>query len=224
MKSKYFKKSRISERGKSGLAALANLPQETIKALINYLRGLTSFPASYPKDAEDIAEKTSSSKEDIANVINVCLGIIPRMCDLEDSPEDLVHDIRDLKIISNDNEFGVLLNFFNSVVPYAKNISVLRKRDIEEKVLPFLYETRMGVAIRPIYEKDFTYGKDLITEYKPEIIDYTAVAQIQLETSTVHPVVFQVRMDVLDMLISELLVVQSQLKEADKHFKSLIRK
>lgn len=215
MKTKAFRSFRLNEVGKKQLKTLAELPSETVSEIVSFFASADSIPTYTLPLAENIANKTSSTTPHILDALSITNTLLSHYEDGGDSISDFMDDLRSLSLLNKDEDYKSIQQFLEAVIPYVKKIHRFSKiRETESAAANELRAITTSIAIKPIFDKEFEYGKDKITEFDSNILDYTNVVQMEFHfTGEPDSIVFQANEEILDILISQLLAAQLNIKK-----------
>jgi hypothetical protein len=168
-----------------------------------------------------VTNETGESAEKIRGAMAATSLFLKRMGQFADTPEALVADAITLKILPQPSL--KLITFLKRLAPKSTDFYLFsRIQEAEKGGIPSLTFSSMTVAAKPIYDKDFTYGTDSITEYDPSLVDYVVVAHISLEKDNFPPAFsFQLSQIDLDKFITNLLVLQKQMVMTEMKVKEI---
>lgn len=219
MKSKYFKQYTLNDDGKKNVGVLAGLSEKSLEILYEWFSGLKSYPWIDVPNLKLLSEKTGESAEIVRKAINAIDILAKRMGELGDTPEDLLSDIMALKILAQPSP--QLVQFLKKMSSISKSYYIMyRTNFVSRSGIPNLQSTTMSVAVKPIFDKDFTYNVDDITQYAPSLINCSAVAHVSLDRDDNETTfAFQLTKEDLDRFITDLLVLQKQLILAEETLK-----
>lgn len=216
MKTKYFQTISLSSAGKRRFKSLASLPQDARVALIKWVSELDTMPRVYGPVIKEIARCTGAPADILGDAVNIALDALSDLGKFGDSSDDFMADTRTCNLLDEDEQYSALAEFIEATLQYAQRIHLLnRVVRTEDSGAPLLRNTSSSVAIKPVFDHDFEYGLMDVSDYQPEVVQYTPVAQIELLLQNQsESVTFQVSEDTLDRFLSDLLALQAQMKSA----------
>jgi hypothetical protein len=216
MKTTYFQKVQLSDTGKRRLRELVELPDDAKDALASWITKCESLPREYRPILEELATITTASADQLADAIYVSLDVLTRLGEFDDSLADFIEDLETVGFFTDESQYQTLARYLTPLVPYAKRIYLLeRKETVEDRGAPLLRRASIGVAVKPVFDRDFCYGEERVTDYNPIIISHTVTTQIELSLQGADSTVsFQLCEETLDRFVSDLLIAQRQIQKA----------
>lgn len=223
MKSKYFQAAGFSDDGIEKLKTVNSMNTKSIGIILDWFEKCEKYPKFYENTIIEISKKANISGHDCQQAVFLIKHIIDETIENDDNLEYFYEDIKKLQIIDDKKSYiGLDLLFSRLPKILEKFVFFIRKRSAQHDGSPNLTYSSMTANIRPVYRKRFEYGEDNIKEYDPSPIGYCAVADIELKKSdNDEHFVFHADNDTLNMLVSDLLALQQELKRMTELSKKL---
>lgn len=217
IKTKFFRGAGINEDGKKDIEKFACVPEEDLFKILEWYLNKTSYPRYDRDDFIELAEITGQSGEVIIESVGVIKLILDMSSRDDDNPEDFLHDLISLELVEKEHHEKLARVFKKLRIVSDKLRVLLRKSKTEGFAVPSLVSSSMTAAIKPVYERDFKYGRDKIEEYDPMPIGYAVLGEIQLKKSdSDETFCVQLNRDNFNRFISDLLVVQTEMESMQK--------
>lgn len=223
MKSKFFQETGFSDESKKELSSIARLSPTARQTIINWFKQLKQRPRFDKDDVRKLSVETGEPAELVASTISLTSQILQRLGELGDSTTAFIEDVRQAKLLKSQEECDAFGKYFEDLSAVAQSFHFLsRIRGTEYRGVPALAGASMAVAIRPVYGRDFEYGTDDVTTFNLNPITYVPVATIELELSGKgSALAFQLNSDNFDRFLSDLLILQGQMKQMAEAIKVL---
>jgi hypothetical protein len=195
-------------------------------SFVSHWKELKDYPVLTESLIQDLAIKADENAQDIKDTLMITLLIIERLGETDDNVADFVEDLITNEFLSNDENGQIVKSFFSELESEkTRFFHFMRKEKAVERGASSLQRISMTAELKPVFNKEFKYGKDEIENYQPEIIGYVTTAQVQLGVSDKEEIfAFQVDTFLLNRLITDLLALQKEMKKLETVSHSLSEK
>ncbi len=217
IKTKFFRGGGFNEEGEKDLKELACMSEEALSKILEWHTNKTSSPRYDRDEFIELAEITGQSGGAVIASVGVIRAILNASSRDDDDPEDFLHDVVSLELVEKEHH-EKLARAFKKLQTIADTQRVLLRRSKTEGLaVSRLVGSSMTAAIKPVYDRDFKYGRDKIEKYDPIPIGYAVLAEILLkkndgdETFSV-----QLNRDNFNRFISDLLALQTEMESMQK--------
>jgi hypothetical protein len=212
MKTKFFQKVRLSDKGKEQIQTLANLSAEKREALVDWFSTIHTYPNNLPREAEKIANKIKSTSSELLDSISITFFIFGKIGEYKDDVGDFILDIENI-VSLNDEEKQNISEYLGRISKYSDGIfSAYRKNNLQCLGAPILQNYEFSISIKPIFSKAFVYGEDVITNYNPKVVGFVPMIEMELYSSgSAGSFSCECEEAELNEIIAALLSIQAQL-------------
>ena len=130
----------------------------------------------------------------------------------EDSPEDLLSDLKALGLVEDGQEDNARLLIKAAVDAAAAYAPTARRDDALKGPIPGLRSVGLSVDLRAVFEPKYNFGSDP-NEYEPEATRFAPIISLRLTSSedSVSPLVVQVDEETLDLLLKRLAAAKKEI-------------
>ncbi len=224
MKSSTINRFGLPNYAKDDLISLSKIPEEKIVLLLEWFSQKKAFPPYEYDEIESLSDEADIDGTTCASFLTLMRFFFRAIVDNNDSAEDLVDDIRTLGVME-DEKFSQIEVIFKRLPVIIKGL-LPQYREFVSKYSgqPFFKWGDESAVIKPVYHKRFKYGSMNIADYRPELLCYTVVGQIEIEASQEGKIAFQIDIDELDRWLTSLLALQAEMVQLSQAIKDMPKK
>lgn len=224
MKSKYFSERSLNDTGKEAIVLLAGFPVKKLDILANWFEQLQSSPNLDLYSMQTLGKEIQEPPVNLRKIVRTVFTILSQMGKNKDTPEGIVEDLVTLKVLPGRSES--LLGFLNRLAPKMEALYRVSKKEMATfGGASGLSAFSVGIALKPVFDSEFVYGRDSLADYNPGIADYATVAQISMTRNDCsQEFSFTLSMDDLNKFVASLLAIQKQMLVANENSKKLFTK
>ena len=222
MKSSTFRRLGLPDRAESDLKLISSLSKEKIALLLDWLDRKESWPTIALDGIESLSKETDLNGDTCLSFLYLVRFFLRVIIDYNDNIADIYDDIKNLEILEDENKYSQINLIFERIPELTRKFLPTYRESVSRYFgQPEMSGCNVAAVIKPVYRRRPEYGAFSIKDYQPEPLCYTVMGQVEISTSSDEAVSFQVNIEELDKWLTDLLLLQAEMKQMSEDAKSL---